>query len=77
MSVPLRCTKPPAPDAVINLVKCGCKTGCVRNCSCKKNGISCTELCKCFDDGCLNEHTKVTLENDSSDDENNDELALC
>ena len=23
---PLRCTKPPAPDAVINLVKCGCKT---------------------------------------------------
>ena len=39
---------PPAPRAIINLVKCSCKKGCGTNiCSCKKNGIVCTEACQC------------------------------
>jgi len=39
---PIRCAHPPAPEAVINLVKCGCKKGCTGLCSCSKNNIPCT-----------------------------------
>lgn len=40
---------PPAPSAVIELVKCGCgKSLCpTGSCSCKKNYLACTELCAC------------------------------
>lgn len=40
----------PAPKAVMELVKCGCKTNCKYiNCSCKKNNLVCTPLCGCID----------------------------
>ena len=37
-------TLPPAPEAITELIKCGCKvTRCSRNqCKCKKNGLFCT-----------------------------------
>ena len=58
--VPCTTTLPPAPDAVIELVKCGCsKTNCgTERCTCKKNSLRCTELCGCSDndDECLNIH---------------------
>ena len=38
----------PAPRAVIELVKCGCQTLCKGTCSCAKNKLSCTPLCKVF-----------------------------
>ena len=44
----------PAPRAVIDLVKCGCRKGCVLNCSCGKNGLPCTEMCGCMDYECRN-----------------------
>jgi len=44
ISAPIQCVNPPAPEAVINLVKCGCKKGCTGWCSCKNN-IPCTEVC--------------------------------
>ena len=44
---------------VINLVKCGRRTGCSRNCSCRRNKISCTELCKCFQSSCNNSHNRI------------------
>ncbi len=40
----------PAPDAVLQLVKCECKTGkCEQgtNCSCRANKMACTDLCEC------------------------------
>ena len=37
--VPVRCLKLPAPRAVIELTKCGCKSGCKGRCSCSKNGL--------------------------------------
>ena len=48
---PIKCLDKPAPQAVLELVKCGCKGSCEgkTNCSCKKNGLQCTALCKCSD----------------------------
>ena len=49
IEVPIKCLELPAPQSVLELVKCGCKGRCKGrgNCSCLKNGLSCTELCKC------------------------------
>ena len=47
---PITSEDPIAPDSVIELVRCGCKTGCkLSRCSCRKNDICCTDLCACFD----------------------------
>ena len=38
-----------APDEVLNLVSCGCKTGCrTALCSCVKFTLPCSEFCKCM-----------------------------
>ena len=49
--VPVQCTELPAPQAVIALLKCGCQGSCLKTkrCSCNKNGMLCTPLCKCVD----------------------------
>ena len=49
--------KPPAPLAVLELVKCTCTTSqCITVCSCKKVKMACTEMCRCEadDNECLN-----------------------
>ena len=46
--LPLKCLSPPAPRAVLDLVKCGCRTLYKGTCSCVKNKLSCTPLCKVF-----------------------------
>ena len=52
---PIYCLLPPAPVAVLELIKCGCDTNCSKNiCSCFKGRVPCTSLCKCSDDECLN-----------------------
>ena len=48
----LRCVAPPALKAVLELVKCGCQKKCSKNCSCVKNKLPCTALCKCYAWGC-------------------------
>ena len=54
-TAPVHCLLPPAPDDVLEFVKCGCTTTCSKNiCSCFKGGVPCTPLCKCNDDECLN-----------------------
>ena len=42
---------PPAHDAVLHLVKCGCKKDrCANNrCKCCKAELQCTDLCSCAD----------------------------
>ena len=40
----------PAPKVIMELVKCGCKKSCAKSsCSCQKNNLVCTPLCKCID----------------------------
>ena len=53
--VPVKCLSPPAPKAVIELTKCGCKSGCKSLvCTCLKNGLPCTPICKCYSYICEN-----------------------
>ena len=47
--VPIITSVKPAPDAVVELVKCGCSVGMCRggNCSCRRVGMLCTRMCTC------------------------------
>ena len=58
--LPVMTTLPPAPKAVIQLVKCDCvKDRCSNNrCQCRKANLNCTDLCNCSDSGdlCENSH---------------------
>ena len=65
---------PPAPEAIIEMVKCGCvKQRCSTNrCQCRKAELTCTELCACSDD---DEPCENALQEDDSDEyiDDNDE----
>ena len=56
--MPVMTSLAPAPNAVIELVGCGCKTSrCSTNrCNCRRTGLNCTDLCACADsqDPCAN-----------------------
>ena len=40
----------PAQESIIDLTVCRCKTNCSTNrCKCRKNGLSCSEMCGCED----------------------------
>lgn len=58
----VRCLNPPAPEAILQLIKCGCKSGCEGRCSCRKNSIPCTEICGCWVFSCNNKpsHQGIT-----------------
>ena len=68
-------TQLPAPDAIINLIKCGCLSSkcTTRQCKCSKAGLPCTELCKCADEGheCENPFSTSIEDEDSEDDDSN------
>ena len=56
--VPIMTKLPPAPETLLQLVKCGCsKSACdTSRCKCKSNKLYCTDLCSCGaeEDGCKN-----------------------
>ena len=53
--LPTLTSKAAAPDKLLNLISCKCKTGCERACGCKKAGLHCTVLCSvCHGNGCSN-----------------------
>ena len=68
----------PAPKAVVEFIQCSCRVQCAGRCSCHKERLPCTPLCKCFDD-CTNEFTRhddipsSTNTNDSNYDSEDDE----
>ncbi len=65
---PVRCLNPPAPEAVLQLLKCGCKCGCEGSkCSCRKNKIPCTELCGCWVFSCNNKTIQHMINEDFED----------
>ena len=66
--VPVMTSLPPAPEAIIQLVKCGCiKTRCSPNrCNCWKAELKCTNLCNCADSGDLCDNQ---LDTDAEDEE--------
>eukprot|EP00794_Sanderia_malayensis_P020786 gene20786-22821_t len=72
--VPRKCLELPAPEAVLELVKCGCK-GCSSRkskCSCLMNDLNCTDLCKCHDCENMKDYTLQTTIGEDSDSDNGD-----
>ena len=67
--VPVMCLSLPAPQAVIELTKCGCKSDCKGRCGYFKNGIPYTPLCKCFGKNCTNPFTDDTPVDDEEEDD--------
>ena len=57
--LPMITTLPPASEAKIQLVKCGCaKERCSTNsCQCRKANLNCTDLCNCCDSGDICENS--------------------
>ena len=70
---PLLITKAPAPESLLELTTCKCKTSaCLRNCSCNNKGVACTEGCYCMadDEACKNPHgLTCTSESEESDED--------
>ena len=60
----------PAPDAILQLVKCGCKKrSCMSSlCSCVKNNLVCTGMCFCEADDDICQNTELCLQTYESDD---------
>ena len=71
---------PPAPEAVVELVKCGCVASrCSGRCSCKSHNLACTELCKCeaTETSCMNMVAvldNLSDEDTDQDDDDNDDM---
>ena len=63
----------PAPEAVMELLCCGCKGTCqTRRCSCVKNSLPCTDACTCTDQ-CVNKVNDQGDDNEEEDDEDEEE----
>ena len=49
--IPVWRTIPMTSEACLELIKCGCKTGCINLwCKCQKSELPCTLLCECGDE---------------------------
>ena len=42
---PVMTTQPPAPDTLLDMISCGCKTGCGSSCGCRKIDMRCSAMC--------------------------------
>ena len=64
---PVYCVNAPAPEALLELRKCNCKTGCItKSCGCQKNQLLCTDMCGCGD-VCRDMMEERPAETDDSD----------
>ena len=53
--IPVPTDQPPAPERLLNLVSCKCKTGCSRGCGCCRVGALCSPMCaNCMGITCTN-----------------------
>lgn len=69
---PVPTTLPPAPKAVLQLIKCGCKGKCITmSCSCCKHSLKCTDMCASCQPNCENRNSdnSSSTVNEDSDDE--------
>ena len=63
--VPLQTSLPPAPEHLLQIIRCNCQTDCsTLRCSCKKHNIECNPACgNCKGTGCTN----ISYDNDTDD----------
>lgn len=68
--MPTKTDKPPAPEKLLRLFRCNCKTDCdSKRCTCKCNGLECTPACgQCRGTSCSNS-SKIPVEEDDDDDD--------
>lgn len=61
---PIRTILPAAPDALLHVVRCKCKSNCdTRRCTCRKHGLECTTACnECKGQSCTNCHPNELCE---------------
>ena len=70
---PIMTDQKAAPDSILNLVRCKCKTDCPSNCSCRKHGLNCVAACtNCHGDDFSN--ASAVESNDTDKDEFNNEV---
>ena len=59
----------PVPSACIQLLTCGCQSGCTSSrCTCRRNNLSCIAACKCLDGHCHNPKNDLEQPDDSFSD---------
>ena len=69
--VPKTTNDPPAPEALVEMVRCQCKTNCTsQRCSCQRKNLPCTDMCLCSTD-CENDED-THLENSALSDNDSD-----
>ena len=71
---PIMCLRSPAPKALLELIKCGCKGKCEkRQCSCVRSNLTCTPACLCGD--CHNQdgNTAKVVDGEIGDEINSDD----
>ena len=76
--LPVMTTTPLAPEAIIEMVRCGCvKQRCSTNrCQCRKAGLTYTELCACSDDDEPRENALQEDDGDEYIDDNDESLVF-
>jgi hypothetical protein len=54
--IPVMTEKKPAPQSLLQIIHCKCKSGCdTARCTCRKNGMPCTLACgECMGTSCNN-----------------------
>ena len=70
MFEPVMASLAPAPESVIHLTVCNCKTNCSTSRSkCRKNGLNCSKMCGC--ENCENDekHEEMFHESQAEDDD--------
>lgn len=68
--LPLKTTLLPAPEELLKIIRCKCKSNCDTNrCTCKKHGLECSIGCsECMGVNCQNSSTMVKHDLDLDDD---------
>ena len=64
--VPVMTEKTVAPDNLLKMISCACKSGCRKNCGCRKLTISCTSMCTACN-GQLCDNTAFDYAEDNDD----------
>ena len=68
--VPVATDLPPAPDSLLQLIRCNCLSDCrTMRCTCRKNGMQCSPACgQCKGSACTNCTTALDFESEDSED---------
>lgn len=75
ISMPIKMTQEAAPLEILNMIFCNCKTGCKKNCGCRKAGLPCSPACgHCQTGNCTNfEQNSIDIHNGEDNEDLNDD----